>query len=178
MRPLDADEVRGSFINSTRGEIKRMSLPPGLAATTWDDLDFLGWIDSGAPDRAYIVLPAQAGPVGVALRAATARSSRLRSAICQFCITAHAVSDIALFSASLAGPLGRQGNVVGTYLCADLACSLYVRGKRRAEVPQPGETLSVDDRIHRLSDNVHRFIARVAIPDDRPESTPKSDTGR
>lgn len=162
MKPLDADEIRGSFINSTRGEMKRMSLPRGFADTAWDDLDFLGWIDSGAPDRAYIVLPDEAGPVGVALRAATARGSRLRSAICQFCITAHAVSDIALFSAALAGPLGRQGNVVGTYLCADLACSLYVRGKRRAEVPQPGETLSTEDRIDRLTDNAHRFITRVA----------------
>ena len=107
------------------------------------------------------MLPADAGPVGVALRAATGRSSRLRSAICQFCVTAHAVSDITLFSAALAGPAGRQGNVVGTYLCADLACSLYVRGRRRPAVPQPGETLSADERIVRLVDNASRFVARV-----------------
>jgi hypothetical protein len=165
MKPLSADEVRDSFINSTRGEVRRMSLPPGFEDTAWDDLDFLGWVDQGAPDRAYLVSPADAGPVGIALRAATGRSGRLRSAICQFCVTAHAVSDITLFSASLAGPRGRQGNVVGTYLCADLACSLYVRGKRRPDVPQPGETLSVDERVARLVDNVHRFIHRVSAPE-------------
>jgi FBP C-terminal treble-clef zinc-finger len=164
MKPLDADEIRGSFVNSTRGEMKRMSLPPNLAGTGWDDLDFLGWIDPGARERAYLVLPADAAPVGVALRAAAGRSSRLRSAICQFCVTAHAVSDITLFSATVAGPLGRQGNVVGTYLCADLACSLYVRGKRRAAVPQPGETLTTEDRVTRLVENARRFVDRVTTP--------------
>ena len=164
MQPLDPDEVRGSFLNSTRGEVRRMALPRDLAETAWGDLDFLGWIDPGAPERAYLVLPADPAPRGVALRAATGRSGKLRSAICQFCVTAHAVSDITLFSAALAGPLGRQGNVVGTYLCADLACSLYVRGKRRPQVPQPGETLSVEERVQRLVDNVRRFVDRVAAP--------------
>jgi hypothetical protein len=162
MQALAADGIRASFVNSTRGETARMSLPPGLDATNWADLDFLGWIDPGAPERAYLVLPAETGPIGIALRAAAGRSGRLRSAICQFCVTAHAVSDITLFSAALAGPAGRQGNVVGTYLCADLACSLYVRGKRRPTVPQPGETLTTDERVDRLVDNVHRFVLRVA----------------
>lgn len=162
MKALAADEIRASFVNSTRGETTRMSLPPGLEATSWADLDFLGWVDPGAPERAYLVLPADAGPTGIALRAAAGRRSRLRSAICQFCITAHAVSDVTLFSAALPGPAGRQGNVVGSYLCADLACSLYVRGRRRPAVPQPGETLSTEDRIARLVDNVRRFVTRVA----------------
>jgi hypothetical protein len=155
---LGAEEIRGSFVNSTRGEAKRMSLPPGLAETRWADLDFLGWVDAGAPERAYLVLP---GPVGVALRVAAGRSSAVRSAICQFCVTAHTVSGISLFSAALAGAAGRQGNVVGTYLCADLACSLYVRGKRRPEVPQPGETLTVEERVDRLVGNARRFVERV-----------------
>jgi hypothetical protein len=164
MKALGADEVRSSFVNSTRGETKRMSLPPGLEDTGWDDLDFLGWVDPGAPERAYLVLPTEDGPVGIALRVAAGRSSALRSNLCQFCVTAHAVSDISLFSAALAGPPGRHGNVVGTYLCADLACSLYVRGKRRPGVPQPGETLSVQERAQRLVDNVQRFVHRVTAP--------------
>jgi hypothetical protein len=164
MQALDADEIRGSFVNATRGEAKRMALPATLAATAWDDLDFLGWIDPGAPDRAYLVLPTEDGPVGIALRSAAGRSSALRSNLCQFCVTAHTVSDISLFSAALAGPRGRQGDVVGTYLCADLACSLYVRGRRRPTVPQPGETLSVEERALRLVDNVQRFVHRVTAP--------------
>ena len=38
----------------------------------------------------------------------------------------------------------------------------YVRGKRRPDVPQPGKTLSVEERVQRLDDNVQRFLARVA----------------
>lgn len=64
-----------------------MSLPAGFEETAWDDLDFLGWVAQGAQDRAYLVSPADDGPVGVALRAAAGRSGRLRSAIWQFCVT-------------------------------------------------------------------------------------------
>ena len=28
------------------------------------------------------------------------------------------------------GKAGQQGNTVGTYVCSDLACSLYMRGKK------------------------------------------------
>ena len=162
MRPLGADEVRHSFINSTRGEITRMALPRALEETDWDDLDFLGWIDEGAPDRAYVVLPTDDGSVGVALRAAKSRNNRSRGAMCQFCLCTRAVADITLFSARLAGPSGKQGNVVGSYLCSDLDCSLYVRGRKRLDVPQPAETLSVAERAERLAGNVRRFVDRVA----------------
>jgi hypothetical protein len=32
-----------------------------------------------------------------------------------------------MFSAARAGDAGRAGNSVGTYICADLACSLLIR---------------------------------------------------
>jgi len=51
----------------------------------------------------------------------------------------HRGTDIALFVAAHAGTAGRQGNTVGTYICADLACSLYIRGIKDLELPQ-GET--------------------------------------
>lgn len=163
MQVLEADEIRHSFINSTRGEVSRMALPRALEETSWDDLDFLGWVDAAAPDRAYVVVPTPQGPVGVALRAAKSRNSRSRAAMCQFCVCTRAVADITLFSARLAGPAGKLGNVVGAYVCADLSCSLYVRGKKRLDVPQPAETLPVDERTQRLTANVLRFVDRVAV---------------
>lgn len=162
MKSLGADEIRRSFINSTRGEVARMALPRELEATGWDDLDFLGWVDPAAPDRAYVVVPTAQGPVGIALKAAKSRNSRSRAAMCQFCVCTRAVADITLYSARLAGPAGKLGNVVGSYVCTDLACSLYVRGRKRLDVPQPAETLDAGERAERLATNVRRFVDRVA----------------
>ena len=62
--------------------------------------------------------------------------------------------------------LPRLGRPVGTYICADLACSLYLRGLRRSvgggRMP---ETLDQDARIHRLGENVEDFLARVVDSD-------------
>jgi hypothetical protein len=55
---------------------------------------------------------------------------------------------------------GRDGNTVGTYICADLACSLYVRGLRELEVPQ-GETVSPEVRAERLNSRLEGFVNRV-----------------
>lgn len=38
-----------------QGEAKRLATPRDLDLRPWDDLDFLGWRDPGAPDRSYLV---------------------------------------------------------------------------------------------------------------------------
>ena len=65
--------------------------------------------------------------------------------------------------APLAGPRGRQGNTVGTYICADLACPLYLRGKRqpRLRSVRYEESLTLDERLARMSRNLDDFLARV-----------------
>jgi hypothetical protein len=65
-----------------------------------------------------------------------------------------------LFAARRAGSAGRAGNTVGTYICADLACSLYVRGLRDPEVPQ-GETVGTEIRVDRLGQRLDSFVGRV-----------------
>ena len=55
MKPLTEQDIRTSFINCSKGEAKRISLPRDLDRRPWDDLDFLGWRDPGAPDRSYLV---------------------------------------------------------------------------------------------------------------------------
>ncbi len=63
-----------------------------------------------------------------------------------------------------AGKAGLNHNTVGTYICTDLACSLYLRGLRRAVgggmMP---ETMDPDARIRRLQDNVEDFLGRVLV---------------
>ena len=54
MRPLTEQDIRNSFVNCSKGEAKRMFVPHDLGERPWDDLDFLGWRDPGAPDRSCL----------------------------------------------------------------------------------------------------------------------------
>ncbi|MGN0062649.1 MAG: FBP domain-containing protein [Nocardioides sp.] len=159
MEPLSSDDVRSSFVNCSKGEAKRMPMP--RTEPRWDDLDFLGWRDVGAPDTAYLVVPGSDGPVGLVLRRSRATGAAGRKNMCEFCRTTHSATDMALMVAPRPGASGRNGNTVGTYLCADLACSLYARGLKRPQRAQPEETLDVEAKVARLQANVATFVRRV-----------------
>ena len=165
MRPLDENDIRGSFVNCSKGEAGRISLPKPLGATPWPQLDFLGWRDPGAPDRGYLVAELDDRLVGVTLRAPSGpRKSFLRSNICSLCVTSHAGSGVTLLAARKAGAAGREGNTVGAYICADLACSLYLRGLKRSGAAQRiEETLSLDEQIARTRANLDAFLAQVLV---------------
>ncbi|MFE2752896.1 FBP domain-containing protein [Actinosynnema sp. NPDC059335] len=161
VRPTPAEEIRKSFVNCSKGEAKKLTLPADLDSRNWAETDFLGWIDPRAVNNAYLVLPRDEGVVGVVLRANTPPKSALRSSSCAFCLTNHVLSDVGMFVAPKAGAAGRRGNTVGTYVCADLACSAYVRRKRRPSAPQPAETLDDDERIARMLTNINHFVEKV-----------------
>lgn len=164
MEPLTAEEIRASFVNCSQGEAKRLPLPRGLTATAWEQRDFLGWRDPGAPGAAYVVAPWRDRLVGLVLRVSTDRRATGRKNMCALCLTTHSTTDVALMVAPRAGAAGRKGNTVGTYLCADLACSLYVRRIKRPDRAQPEETLTDEQRIARLHDNLDTFVRRVVEP--------------
>jgi hypothetical protein len=166
MDPLAEEQIRRSFVNCSKGEAKRISLPRSPDELPWGDLDFLGWRDPGAPDRAYLVRPGTAQdvePVGITLRVAPgARRSLLRSSLCSLCVTGHSSGGVDLLAAPLAGAAGRQGNTVALYMCADLACSLYVRGKKpSAPARRLEETLTLEERTARTLRNLDGFLAKV-----------------
>jgi hypothetical protein len=85
-----------------------------------------------------------------------------RSNICSFCLTGH-TGGVTLMVAPRGGKAGQQGNSVGTYLCTDLACSLYLRGKK----PVVGlggrfrERLTLEEQIERTMTNLAAFAAKV-----------------
>jgi hypothetical protein len=165
MDPLTEQQIRASFVNCSKGEAGRVKMPADLGVLAWHDLDFLGWSDPGAPQRALLVVPLDSGPVGVLLRRPDSRrTSALRSSMCRVCFTGHSADGVTLFVAPLAGAAGRQGNSVGEYLCSDLACSLYLRGKRqpRGRLVRQEETLSLDERVDRALTSLHGFVKRVA----------------
>ncbi|MGY0020112.1 FBP domain-containing protein [Streptomyces sp. cg35] len=161
MKPLTEREIRSAFVNCTKGEAKRMNVPHDLAERPWDDLDYFGWRDPQAPDRAYLVAEIDGRPQGVALRSSHAASWQTRRSMCSMCVTTH-TGGVSLMVAPKAGKAGKQGNSVGAYICSDLACSLYVRGKKDAGAgARLHETLTAEEKIERTVANVAAFVAKV-----------------
>lgn len=160
MKPLTEQQVRAAFVNLTKGAAKRLNVPRDLAQRPWDDLDYLGWRDPQSPGRGYLVAPAGDHCVGVALRAPTSSVGLARPSMCALCLTVRS-GGVSLMVAPRAGKAGQQGHTVGTNICADLSCSLYVRGKLQTGTPGIHETLSLDQRIERLVGNLESFVARV-----------------
>ncbi|MBO4255142.1 FBP domain-containing protein [Streptomyces griseorubiginosus] len=161
MKPLTEQEIRAAFVNCSKGEAKRLSVPRDLAEQPWEDLDFLGWRDPQAPDRAYLVAELEGQVRAVVLRGSSAGSWQTRRSMCSICLTTHS-GGVSLMVAPRAGKAGQQGNSVGAYICSDLACSLYVRGKKEAG---PGarlhETITLEEKVRRTVANVAAFVAKV-----------------
>ena len=161
VRPVSEPELRRSFVNCSRGEAKGLTLPRDFAGTPWDELVVLGWRDAKAPLRGYLVVERDGEPVGIAVRAADSRMSARTTAMCLLCQTAQAGSDVSLFTAPRAGERGRNGNTVGTYMCADLACAT----RARTEIPpwlrerDPDEVAA--ERTAELELRVHGFLDAV-----------------
>ncbi|GHC97260.1 hypothetical protein GCM10010313_04540 [Streptomyces violarus] len=162
MKPLTEQDIRTSFINCSKGEAKRLAVPRDLGERPWDDLDFLGWRDPGAPDRSYLVTEREGRLVGVTMRFQPARQASLQRSMCSLCLTTHPRGGVSLMTARKAGAAGREGNSVGVYMCTDLACSLYVRGKK---VPESGsrleESLTRAEQIDRTTDGLAAFLDKV-----------------
>ncbi|TQJ85732.1 FBP domain-containing protein [Streptomyces sp. SLBN-31] len=161
MEPLTEQEIRAAFVNCTKGEAKRLHVPRDLADRPWEDLDYLGWRDPQAPDRAYLAVQLDARPVAVVLRTSSAGSWQTRRSMCSICLTVHS-GGVSLMVAPKAGKAGQQGNSVGAYLCDDLACSLYVRGRKDAHAgARMHETITVEEKIRRTVANLAAFVAKV-----------------
>ena len=161
MSPLSEQEIRRSFVNCSRGEAAALTLPRDLDRLDWDELEVLGWRDAKAPLRGYLVLEREGRPLGVALRAADTRMSSRTTAMCLLCQTAQAGDAVSLFTARRAGAAGRDGNTVGTYICADLGCA----ARARSEIPpwlqdrDPAEV--AEERVAELRERVHGFVDAV-----------------
>jgi len=124
MLELDDRVIRSSFVNATRKELSELATPD-LAGIDWDRLDYLGWRDPRLAKRAYIVVPLADGPVGIVLKQAEA-SPRTR-AQCSWCQDIQLPNDVVLYGARRSGAAGRNGNTVGTLICANFECSTNVR---------------------------------------------------
>jgi hypothetical protein len=85
-----------------------------------------------------------------------------KSQMCTVCLTTHTRGGIALMSAGKVGDAGRAGNTLGTYMCIDLACSLYARGKKTPALgSRYREDLGPEEKIARVRENLHAFVDRL-----------------
>ncbi|RDI54058.1 FBP domain-containing protein [Nocardia mexicana] len=160
MNPLTEQEIRASFVNCSKGEAKRLHVPRDLRDRPWGDLDFLGWNDPSAAGRCYLVVPQEDRLVGVALRYETGGSGRTQ--MCTICLTTHTAHGVSLLAARKTGESGRLGNTVGTYMCTDLACSLYARNKKRPALgARYREDLSPAEKAERVRTNITAFLTRL-----------------
>jgi len=158
MRPLTEDDVLASFVNAAPEELRLIALPPDFLLTDWDHLDFFAWRDPRTRSRGYVIAEVDGEPTGIVLRAAEG-SSRARSAMCNLCHTMQPADQVSLFTARKAGPAGRHGDSVGTYMCADLSCHENVR---LAAPLAPNEIrASVDRRIDGTRERTEAFVERV-----------------
>ncbi|MFJ5775531.1 FBP domain-containing protein [Streptomyces sp. NPDC093094] len=162
MRSLTEQDIRDSFVNCSKGEAKRIAVPRDLEERPWGDLDFLGWRDPGAPDRSYLVTEREGRLVGLSMRFPASQRGFLHRSMCSLCLTTHRGGGVSLMTARKAGTAGREGNSVGVYMCTDLACSLYIRGKKD---PDTGarfeESLTLEEQIARTTGNLTAFLDKL-----------------
>lgn len=143
-------------------------MPRRPAGFPWPELDFLGWRDPGAPDRGHIVAERGGELVGVVLRVPPAvRRSLTKTTVCSICLTGHSGSGVSLLTARKVGAAGRHGNSVGAYMCDDLACPLYIRGKKTAtRMGRYEEALTVEEQVDRMLGNLGRFLDKILDVED------------
>ena len=159
MKPLTEADIRASLVNAAPGEAEHMPMP-GLHEMVWRDREYLGWRDPGSPSRGYLVAWRDDRAVGIVVRAATTRL-QAGSAICSLCNTPQPASQVTMFSATRAGEAGKRGDSVGTYICADLACSLLIRIAPPQYEMQPSPDEVVAARAAGLSARLEAFTERV-----------------
>jgi hypothetical protein len=149
--------IRRSLVNCSRSETAALALPRDFAQLDWQCFDVLGWRDPKADLRGYLVHAQDGGPVGVALRAAETRMSARRSAMCLLCHTVQPADAISLFTARRTGEAGRNGNTVGTYICADLRCATRV-----LTVPPSAQHLPEELQEQAVAEQRRALTARLA----------------
>ncbi|MFD4353644.1 FBP domain-containing protein [Nocardia sp. NPDC058518] len=160
MEPITEHDIRSSFVNCSKGDAKRLNVPRDLGERPWEDLDFLGWTDPSYAGRCYISVPREDGLVSVALRHETGGSGKTQ--MCTICLTTHSGGGVSLMTASKTGESGRKGNTVGSYMCTDLACSLYARNKKRPSMgSRYREDLTPEEKAQRVVENLNAFVDRL-----------------
>ncbi len=154
--------IRSSFINASRSDTAKLNLPSNFDTLDWENLDFLGWRDEKMPLRGYLVVPTDGGLKGILLRAPDGGAKKNRSVLCEMCRDVFSKEDVLLWVARRAGQSGRNGNTVGTLICAHFICCSNVRREPPANEINPDPAVVVKRQIEEMRIRVGKFLSRVA----------------
>ncbi|MFC7788793.1 FBP domain-containing protein [Microbacterium sp. MAHUQ-60] len=159
MRPIDERAIRASLRNASRKEASSLTLPPDFEEIDFDRLDYLGWYDPKMPRRAYVVAEVDGEPLGVLLQRSEQRTARRTQ--CSWCDDVTLRNDVQFFSARKAGPAGRNGDTIGTLVCANFGCSANVRKLPPLAYEGYDRELARDLRMLRLGEHVTAFLREL-----------------
>lgn len=151
MRRLEKSEIQGAFSSRERKKLK-ISIDPDKV--DWENIDFLGWVHPSG-HLGYIVYEQDESLIGLVLER-NKPGGITKGAMCNLCMTVHGSRGVVLFTVKVAN----QDASYGTYICADLQCSLYVRGLKPLSPNQMRETISIEAKVARLKRNLEKFIGR------------------
>ncbi|WOH18359.1 FBP domain-containing protein [Paenarthrobacter sp. GOM3] len=161
MQKITAQQVRSSFINASRSEAAKLNLPSTFDTLDWENLEFLGWRDEKMPQRGYLVVHHQGKLTGVLLRAPEGGSGKRRVVLCELCRDVFSKEDVYLWVAKKAGQSGKEGNTVGTLICAEFGCSTNVRKEPPVNAINPDPAVVVLRQIAGLESRTALFLDRV-----------------
>ena len=161
MQSVTPQQIRSSFVNASRSEAAKLTLPKNFDFLDWDNLEFLGWRDEKMPLRGYLVVPGPKGITGVMLRAPEGGARKNRAVLCELCRDVHSKDDVLLWVAKRAGQSGRNGNTVGTLICADFLCCGNVRKEPPVNEINPDPAAVVVRQIQGLQERTAQFLGRV-----------------
>jgi len=159
MHALTEKELRASFVNASQRERNALTLPADFDAIDWDASDFLGWRDAKFALQGYIIVPVDDRPVGILLRESEQRT-RTRPQ-CSWCEDVTLPNDVVFFSAKRAGRAGRNGDTVGTLVCAHFECAANVRRLPPLAYPGFDREAARGRRIEALRENVVNFARDI-----------------
>ncbi|WP_438353025.1 FBP domain-containing protein [Microbacterium sp. CJ88] len=158
MNLFTPERVRASFTNVSMRERAAITLPD-LDSFDPERAEFLGWRDRKYPNLGYVVVDLDGDLVGVALRQSDA-SPRSRPQ-CAWCADVTLPNDVVFFSARRSGRAGRNGDSIGTLVCAQFECPVNVRRRPPSAYLGFDVDAARERRIAALGDNVRGFVREV-----------------
>ena len=164
MQSLTLDQIRASFVNTSKREAAQAIPTVKLDEVNWEKLDIFGWTDAKNPLVAYVIIPVDGTPVGIMLRAS---KTKPKKTMCAFCEDIIDLSEVKLFVAKFAGAAGRKGDTIGTLAHANFSCSAHARRKPNTMEGKADPEAFIARRVENLRFNSQRFAERV-LDGERP----------
>lgn len=162
MQALTEAQIRASFVNGSKSVVAKATVPD-LDSLDWERLDLLGWRDPKLEQTSYLVVEVDGQPRGVILRRGTEPTVKRRK-MCTLCEDIVDVDDVGMYVAALAGPAGRRGDTIGTFVCGDFRCSARVRRPPTMEaggVDETSRAAIIERRVDGLRTRAARFVKQV-----------------